>query len=237
MPLPPVDETYLLEFLCGLLNTPSPTGFTDTAIEYTEKALSAFPELRLERTNKGALLVTWPGERNDSPRALTAHVDTLGAMVKEIKSSGRLKLTKIGGYAWNTVEGEGCTIFTNTGGQVRGSLLLIALVSCLFLLSGLGIGLFASTIAHTQQEAMLTVWMTLLPAIFLSGFLFPLANMPKVLLWISYFIPLRYYLNIIRVLLLKGVGLESIQLDVFALAVFGTLIMGAAAMRFRKRLD
>lgn len=123
MTLPPVDQTYLLEFLCGLLNTPSPTGFTDTAIEYTEKALSAFPELRLERTNKGALLVTWPGERNDSPRALTAHVDTLGAMVKEIKDSGRLKLTQLGGYAWNTVEGEGLFVFTNDGRKVRGSLL------------------------------------------------------------------------------------------------------------------
>ena len=112
-----------------------------------------------------------------------------------------------------------------------------ALLSALFLLSGLGIGLFASTIANTQQEAMLTVFMTLLPAIFLSGFFFPLQNMPKFLQFISYFIPLRYFLKIIRVLLLKGVGVESIKTDVLALAVFGVLIMGAAARRFRKRLD
>jgi ABC-2 type transport system permease protein len=123
------------------------------------------------------------------------------------------------------------------GVPVRGSLLLIGLVSCLFLLSGLGIGLFASTIANTQQEAMLTVWMTLLPGIFLSGFFFPLANMPLILQWVSYAIPLRYYLKVIRVLLLKGVGIESIQGDVLALALFGVLIMGAAALRFRKRLD
>lgn len=123
------------------------------------------------------------------------------------------------------------------GVPVRGSLLLIALVSCLFLLSGLGIGLFASTIANTQQEAMLTVWMTLLPGIFLSGFFFPLANMPLILQWVSYAIPLRYYLKVIRVLLLKGVGIESIQGDVLALALFGVIIMGAAALRFRKRLD
>jgi ABC-2 type transport system permease protein len=123
------------------------------------------------------------------------------------------------------------------GVPVRGSLLLIALLSALFLLSGLGIGLFASTIANTQQEAMLTVFMTLLPAIFLSGFFFPLQNMPRFLQIISYFIPLRYFLKIIRVLLLKGVGIESIQGDVIALAVFGILIMGAAARRFRKRLD
>jgi ABC-2 type transport system permease protein len=123
------------------------------------------------------------------------------------------------------------------GVPIRGSLLLIILVSVIFLLSGLGIGLFASTIANTQQEAMLTVWMTLLPSIFLSGFFFPLDAMPPVLQIISYAIPLRYYLSIIRVLLLKGVGLDMILNDVLALTLFGVLIMGAAALRFRKRLD
>jgi ABC-2 type transport system permease protein len=123
------------------------------------------------------------------------------------------------------------------GIPVRGSLTLIMLLSGLFLLSGLGIGLFASTVANTQQEAMLTVFMTLLPSIFLSGFFFPLEAMPTVLRWISYAIPLRYYLNIIRVLLLKGVGIESIMPDVIALTIFGVVIMGAAALRFHKRLD
>ena len=123
------------------------------------------------------------------------------------------------------------------GVPVRGSLLVIALVSALFLFSGLGIGLFASTIANTQQEAMLTVFMTLLPAIWLAGFLFPLDNMPPILQAVSYIIPLRYFMNIIRVLLLKGVGLESIQRDVLALVIFGVVIMGAAALRFRKTLD
>ena len=123
------------------------------------------------------------------------------------------------------------------GVPVRGSLLLIGALSTLFLFSGLGIGLFASTVANTQQEAMLTVWLTLLPAIFLSGFFFPLQNMPKILQWISMFIPLRYFMNIIRVLLLKGVGIQSILNDVIAMTLFGVLIMGAAARRFRKRLD
>ncbi|MCX6078792.1 MAG: ABC transporter permease [Chloroflexi bacterium] len=123
------------------------------------------------------------------------------------------------------------------GVPIRGSLLLIVLVSALFLLSGLGIGLFASTIANTQQEAMLSVWMTLLPSIFLSGFFFPLDAMPALLQIVSYAMPLRYYLSIIRVLLLKGVGIEMITNDVIALALFGVLIMGAAALRFRKRLD
>ncbi|PWH15904.1 MAG: ABC transporter permease [Anaerolineae bacterium] len=123
------------------------------------------------------------------------------------------------------------------GVPIRGSLALIIGVSAIFLLSGLGVGLFASTIANTQQEAMLTVWMTLLPSIFLSGFFFPLEAMPQVLQWISYAMPLRYYLSIIRVLLLKGVGLESILSDFVALTLFGLVIMTAAALRFRKRLD
>ena len=122
--LPPIDSDYLIDFLTGLLNTPSPTGFTDAAIGYTERALSAFPFLEIRRTPKGALTATWPGERSGAPRALTAHVDTLGAMVKEIKPNGRLKLTKIGGFAWNAAEGEGCTVFTQNGGTVRGAILL-----------------------------------------------------------------------------------------------------------------
>jgi len=120
---------------------------------------------------------------------------------------------------------------------IRGELSVIFLLSGVFLLSSLGIGLLASTIANTQQEAMLTVWMTLLPGIFLSGFFFPLEAMPKVLQWISYLMPLRYYLVIIRSLLLKGVGYTAIQDEVIALTVFGFAIMAIAALRFRKRLD
>jgi putative aminopeptidase FrvX len=124
MPLPSIDTDFLLEFLTGLLNTPSPTGHAHKAIAYTESALKAFPELQSSFTRKGALVARWKGQRDDMPRALTAHADTLGAMVKEIKSSGRLKLTKIGGFAWNTVEGEGCTVICRGGQTVRGALLL-----------------------------------------------------------------------------------------------------------------
>jgi len=123
------------------------------------------------------------------------------------------------------------------GMPVRGDLSLILACSGLLVLSGLGIGLFASTIANTQQEAMLTVWMTLLPGIFLSGFFFPLEAMPQFLQWISYIIPLRYYLVIIRALLIKGVGAGPIWTEILALAVFGIAIMSAASVRFRKRLD
>jgi ABC-2 type transport system permease protein len=123
------------------------------------------------------------------------------------------------------------------GVPVRGSLILIGLACGVFLMSGLGIGLFASTIANTQQEAMLSVWMTLLPAIFIGGFFFPINNMPQILQVISYVIPLRYFLTIIRVLLLKGVGIEAIRGDMIALVIFGVAIMSAAALRFKKRLD
>ncbi len=123
------------------------------------------------------------------------------------------------------------------GMPVRGDLSLILACSGLLVLSGLGIGLFASTIANTQQEAMLTVWMTLLPSIFLSGFFFPLEAMPQFLQWVSYIIPLRYYLIIIRALLIKGVGAGAIWSEILALTLFGIAIMGAASVRFRKRLD
>lgn len=122
--LPEIDTHYLIEFLTGLLNTPSPTGFTERAIAFTEQALGAFPEVSSWHTRKGALIAKIPGRMSNAPRALTAHTDTLGGMVKEIKPNGRLKLTKLGGFAWNTVEGEGCMVYTSAGRVVRGCLLV-----------------------------------------------------------------------------------------------------------------
>ena len=124
MPLPGIDTQYLLDFLTGLLNTPSPTGFTQEAVSYIEAALGEYPGLEISHTRKGALLATWPGKSAQAARAVAVHTDTLGAMVKEIKTNGRLVLTKVGGYAWNTVEGEGCTVFAQDGERLRGSLLI-----------------------------------------------------------------------------------------------------------------
>jgi putative aminopeptidase FrvX len=118
-----IDTDYMTEFLVGLLNTPSPTGDTERAIAYTESALQQLG-LETRRTRKGALLATLEGVSGAEPRAVTAHVDTLGAMVKEIKSNGRLALSQIGGYAWNAIEGEGVTIATEGQGTVRGSVQL-----------------------------------------------------------------------------------------------------------------
>ena len=120
---------------------------------------------------------------------------------------------------------------------IKGDLGLIFALSGLFLISSLGIGLFASTVANTQQEAFITVMVTMLPSLFLSGFFFPIEAMPRILQYVSAIVPLRYYLVIIRALLLKGVGLSALQNEVLALAAFAVVIMGIAALRFRKRLD
>lgn len=117
-----IDVSGMTSFLLGLLNIYSPTGDTERAIAYVRKA---FESLRLDvKLNaKGSLVATLNGQSADRPRALAVHVDTLGAMVKEIKPGGRLKLTMIGGYAWNAVEGEGCHVITASGRRVRGSIL------------------------------------------------------------------------------------------------------------------
>lgn len=124
--LPELDYPYLQDFLVRILNTPSPTGYADAAIELVKSTLEVFPEVSLQRTKKGALLAEIAGKNETgvgAQRALTAHVDTLGGMVKVIKPSGRLELTNIGGFAWNSFEGEGCSVHTRGKGVVRGSLL------------------------------------------------------------------------------------------------------------------
>jgi ABC-2 type transport system permease protein len=123
------------------------------------------------------------------------------------------------------------------GVPVRGSLSLLLLLSGLFLMTSLGIGLFFSSVANTQQEAMLLVFLTMLPSIFLAGFFFPIEAMPRVLQWLSYAVPLRYMLVIVRGILLKGVGVRILYQEVMALAIFGVAIMLLAATRFRKRLE
>jgi putative aminopeptidase FrvX len=106
-----------------LLKTPSPTGYYVEAIEYVRNAFAAIPGLELATTNKGALVATWRGIGGDALRGVTAHVDTLGLMVKDIKPSGRLKMTLIGGFMWNAVEWEGVTIRTHDDQRYRGTVL------------------------------------------------------------------------------------------------------------------
>lgn len=124
MSLPPIDQKYFTDFLVNLLNIASPTGFAEPAIEYVEKELSKYKQLEMTRTRKGALVVKWQVDSDLAPVALTAHVDTLGAVVKEIKPSGRLKLSRVGGIQWPSVETEGVWIFTASGDKIRGSVLI-----------------------------------------------------------------------------------------------------------------
>jgi putative aminopeptidase FrvX len=124
MSLPLIDTDYLVDFLVKLLNVSSPTGFAEPAIAFVEKELSQFSQLQFRRTRKGALVAKWEVESDQAPVALTAHVDTLGAVVKEFKKNGRLKLSRVGGIQWPTVETEGVWVFTSRGEKIRGSVLI-----------------------------------------------------------------------------------------------------------------
>jgi ABC-2 type transport system permease protein len=120
---------------------------------------------------------------------------------------------------------------------INGSLWLLFALSALFLVTTLSIGLLISTIARTQREAQMNSMLFTLPAMFLSGFYFPIAAMPKLLQYISYVIPLRYFLIIARSIVLKGVGADALIPEIVALAISGVLITSLAVWRFRKTLD
>lgn len=113
---------YVLDLLVNLVNTPSPSGNTERVIRFVEEEAAKLG-VSFTRNNKGALLMTVPGQDNSVHRTLTAHVDTLGAMVKEVKSNGRLKLSLIGGFTFNSIEGEYCQIETSSGDFFTGTIL------------------------------------------------------------------------------------------------------------------
>ena len=121
---------------------------------------------------------------------------------------------------------------------VRGSALLLVAMCGVYLLATLSLGLLVSTMSQTQQQAMMTtVFVFLMPMIYLSGFIFPIENMPYVIQLVTYLIPLRYYAEIIRGIFLRGSGLEVLWPQALALLVMGTSILAVAALRFQKRLD
>lgn len=122
--LPEINIKYLESTLVDLLNIPSPTGCTDQIFKHLEELLNDYPALNVSKTAKGGLTAIWNCGRPAGMRGLTAHLDTLGAMVKEIKSNGRLSLSRLGGYAWNTIEGEGCWVRTRKGELISGSILI-----------------------------------------------------------------------------------------------------------------
>jgi len=118
-----------------------------------------------------------------------------------------------------------------------GSASLLFLATCLFLLSTLGIGLFISTVSVTQQQAMMTTFFFAMPFFMLSGFVFPIGNMPPVIQWLTLLNPLRYLLVIIRGIFLKGVGLKILWPQFAGLAILGMFVFIGAVNRFKKRLD
>ncbi|HYL73265.1 MAG TPA: ABC transporter permease [Bryobacteraceae bacterium] len=119
----------------------------------------------------------------------------------------------------------------------RGSPLLLLAAACLFLMTTLGAGLFISTISRTQQQAMMTTFLFFQPFFLLSGFAFPIRNMPEPIQYLTLLNPVRYFIEIVRGLFLKGSGVSVLWPQMLALAIFGVVILSLSAMRFRKRLD
>ena len=117
------DEKQTLILLEQLVNTASPSGYTADIMKTMGTFLTQHG-IDYKKTNKGAIIATFRGENDAQHRLLTAHTDTLGAMVKSIKPSGRLQLAMIGGFNWNAVEGEYCTIHTADGKRLRGTILM-----------------------------------------------------------------------------------------------------------------
>jgi ABC-2 type transport system permease protein len=119
---------------------------------------------------------------------------------------------------------------------MRGNVLWLFLATALYLMTTLGVGLVISTVSRTQQQAMMSTFFFYSPAILLSGFIFPIANMPVVVQWLTYVNPLRYFLTIIRGIFLKGVGLSMLWPQMVALAIMGFITLWLASKRFKKTL-
>jgi ABC-2 type transport system permease protein len=119
---------------------------------------------------------------------------------------------------------------------VRGSIPLLFALSGLFLFSTLGLGLLVSTFCRTQQQAMITTFFFIMPMILLSGFIFPIANMPLWIQYLTYFMPVRYFLVIIRGIILKGVGVRILLPQIYPLIAFGAVMVTLCILRFRKRI-
>ncbi|MBM3234732.1 ABC transporter permease [Candidatus Poribacteria bacterium] len=121
---------------------------------------------------------------------------------------------------------------------IKGSIPLLLCLSTLFLFSALGMGLFISAIAKTQRVAMLlSMLISLLPTFLLSGFVFPIENMPRALQLVTYLVPARYFLEILRGIFLKGVGLRVLWMDVIWLLIFSMVMVFISAVKFQKKLE
>ena len=120
---------------------------------------------------------------------------------------------------------------------LHGSFLLLLLCASLFLMTSLGAGLFLSTISNTQQQAMMSSFFFSMPAFMLSGFAFPIRNMPVAVQYLTYLNPVRYFIEIVRGIFLKGAGVSVLWPQMLALTIYGTVVLGLSAARFKKKLD
>jgi len=121
---------------------------------------------------------------------------------------------------------------------VRGNKLFLLFAALLFVLSNLGIGLFISTVSKTQQQAMMaSVFAVMMPMIYLSGFAFPIENMPRVVQYITYLIPLKYFIIILRGIVLKGIGLSSLWPETLILFAMGATLLILSSLRFSKKIE
>jgi drug efflux transport system permease protein len=119
----------------------------------------------------------------------------------------------------------------------NGNFLVLLAGGCIFLISTIGIGLFISTVSITQQQAMMTTFFFIVPFLLLSGLIFPIANMPRIIQWFTLLNPLRYFVVIIRGVFLKGVGLGVLWPQFIGLSILGAIVFTGAVSFFRKRLD
>ncbi|MGB8951216.1 MAG: ABC transporter permease [Candidatus Aminicenantales bacterium] len=119
---------------------------------------------------------------------------------------------------------------------IKGNVPLLFGLSLIFMTTTLGLGLFTSTISRSQQQAMMTAVFFMMPMILLSGFIFPIENMPRIIQYFTYIIPLRYFFVIIRGLFLKGVGIGMLWDEALVLLAFGAVILALSALRFQKKL-
>ncbi|MEO8024834.1 MAG: ABC transporter permease [Bryobacteraceae bacterium] len=119
----------------------------------------------------------------------------------------------------------------------RGNFFLLLLCAGLFLLTTLGAGLFVSTVCRTQQQAMMSTFLFFMPFFLLSGFTFPVRNMPLAAQYFTYLNPVRYFVEIVRAIFLKGAGIETLWPQMLSLLVFGVTILTMSVMRFHKKLD
>jgi ABC-2 type transport system permease protein len=119
---------------------------------------------------------------------------------------------------------------------LRGNLIFLLFSTCIYLFTTLGIGLFISTVSATQQEAMMSVFLFYMPTVLLSGFAYPITNMPKLIQWFTVFNPLRYFMVLIRSIFLKGIGIEILWTQLLPLLLMGILVITFSTIRFKRSM-